>query len=357
MVFTRFVPMPGTALGVAQLMEGRGQPLIIVSKHGLGDNIFFSPLFEPLRNIFSQVYFCSAVNAYATIFHESTFVRVLYAGGINGSDLGLNTAEAFASHFEAQGLDLEVPQALVYHFGLFEPQLPYSDEGAFVKGRRNSIELFGSGIPAWETPKYHLAPDRSSCSFVTEAIDRWFPGRELIVIARYGHTDPKKNFGGDWQEGLRTIELISKRNPQRYKFISLDYVPGAHAMDGRRFDVRSIYGFLPCDAASLSHLLRKAKLLITVPSGPMLVGAAIESLKLLTIWKTMSPFHFLDPQFGTRNPVAALVDRRELASTSFMERWDSVSRDAVLRRWRLQFDRVCPENVASLAQELLESAP
>jgi len=352
---TRFIPLPGTPDGVKQMLDQRDKPLVVVSRHGLGDNVFFSPCFERLNEIFSRVGFCSCVNAYASIFHGSDQVEVLYSGAVNGADLGLSSADGFARHFERIGLDVGAASALVYHFGLFEPHLPYTDERAYVKGRRNFIELFGTGPSAERVPRYHLAPDQASKPFVEAVLARWLPGRELICIARYGHTDGAKNFGDDFHETLRLIELLNERYPERFKFITFDYSPGEHAADGRAPNVRSIYGFLPCDASSMCHVLSKASIFVTVPSGPMLVGAALPGLRMVTLWKTMHPYHFLDPQFAAAPPVRALVGRGELMDTSFMGGWPAASREAVLRRWRARLapidSRTVFDEVSSIVEE------
>ncbi|MEJ7655023.1 MAG: hypothetical protein WKH64_17655 [Chloroflexia bacterium] len=107
--------------------------------------------------------------------------------------MGLNSTEGFVRHFNDLELDLGHSRVQVYHFSLFEPPLPYSDERAFVKGRRNSIELFGDG------------PGAAARAYSDAALDRWLPGRELVVVARYGHIDGGKNFGDDSRE---TIELV-----------------------------------------------------------------------------------------------------------------------------------------------------
>lgn len=354
-IATTFHPVAGTPAGVERMFERRDRPLVLVSRHGLGDNIFCSPCFPPLRRQFERLFFCSSVNAYGTIFHESDQIETVYAGGINGQDLGLQNADGFVDQFHRQSLDLGVSDAWVYHFGLFEPHLPYEDERAFVKGRRNIVELFGDAPLATEAPRYHVAPDRASRDYVETVLDRWLPGRELIAIARYGHTDGGKNFGDDSGPTIRTAALLEERFPGRFKFLSLDYLPGDHAAEGRLPTVRSAYGFVPCDTGSLHHVLSKCRLLITVPTGAMLVGATIPALRLLTLWKTMSPFHFLDPQFGPDQPVHALVDRDELASRRFMAGWRDASRAAVERRWTLRVAPVTPESVAETAALILET--
>jgi hypothetical protein len=100
----------------------------------------------------------------------------------------------------------------------------------------------------------------------------------------------------------------------------------------------------------MHHLLSRASIFVTVPSGPMLIGASIRTLRLLTLWKTMAPYHFLDPQFGQCLPVRALVARGELTDTSFMTGWPVVSREAVLARWRI---RLAPIDHRTVADELL----
>ncbi|HVX60833.1 MAG TPA: hypothetical protein VHC19_09530 [Pirellulales bacterium] len=351
---TKFISIPATPDGARRAADGGDIPLVVVSRHGLGDNVFFSPCFEPLSTRWPCVYFTSAVNAYTTIFHESNLARALYAGSVNGAKLGLSTPEVFAAHFERLQLDLGSAAAFVYHFGLFDPKLSYRHESAFVKGRRNQVELFGDGPGACQTPRYHVAPDSASRAYVGAQLDRWLPGRELICIARYGHTGPGKNFGNSYQETLEVIRLLNARHPERFRFLSLDYVPGVHAADGRETNVRSLYGFLPCDAASLHHLLCRARVLVTVPSGPMLIGATIPRLKMITLWKTMKPFHYLDPQFDSSNPVRALVARTDLSDTSFMNGWPPASRDAVLSRWRLRVGQIDAGSVSDEVSATVE---
>src|SRR5262245_52991172 len=352
---TRFHAIPGTADGVKQMFDRCDRPLVVVSRHGLGDNIFFSPCLQSLKRAFGRIIFCSCVNAYSTIFHLSPHAEVIYAGGINGQNLGLADAEGFARQFAKWGLDLGVPDVSVYHFGLFEPHLPYEDERAFVKGRRNMVELFGTGVGAAQVPPYHVAADLASREFVKSVIDRWLPGRELVALARYGHTDGAKNFGDCWQQSVETTELLDSWFPGRFKYLSMDFLPGDHAAEGRRFNIRSAYGFIPCDAGSLYHALDCASLLITVPTGTMLVGATIRHLKLLTLWKTMPPFHFLDPQFGSENPVHALVDNEQLANRRFASEWGLASRRALESRWRVRVSAVTPKSVAEEAALILES--
>jgi hypothetical protein len=351
---TKFHTVAGSREGVRAMLDRRDRPLVLVSRHGLGDNIFCSPCFAPLRNIFGQVFFCSSVNAYATIFHASTLVKVIYAGGVNGQYLGLSDAEGFARQFQELEIDLGVPEAWVYHFGLFEPHLPYHDERAFVKGRRNNVEFFGTGPSAIEVPQYHVAPDSSSRAYVDAVIGRWLPDRELIAVARYGHTDCDKNFGHDSQETLQLATLIDEQFPGRFKYLSMDFLPGDHAAEGRRPNIRSVYGFIPCDAGSLYHALKCACLLITVPTGAMLVGATIAHLKMLTLWKTMSPYHFLDPQFGRANPVHAIVERKELANKRFAATWSGPARAALEGRWNVRVAPVTPQAVAKEAVHILE---
>lgn len=352
---THFTPIPGTADGVSKLLSSAGRPLIIVSRHGLGDNIFFSPCFERLAAHFPVQYFCSSVNAYTTIFHDSKVIKPLYAGSVNGAPLGLTSSEGFARHFMELHIDIGYRDAYVYHFGLFEPDLPYSDERAYVKGRRNAIELFGDGPPATQVPIYHVAPDAISKQHVDDLLRRWTDGSELIVIARYGHTDPEKNFGDDYRATMEVASLLNFKYPDRFRFLSLDFIPGEHAADGRLNNLRSIYGFLPCDAASLHHVLRNSRLLVTVPSGPMLVGATISSLKLLTLWKSMSPYHFLDPQYGGRNPVHALVNDARLLDRTFQSRWTKEAISALEDRWRFKVAPITPERVATEIDLLLGS--
>jgi len=352
---TIFHAVPGDPDGVQMMLNHCDRPLVLVSRHGLGDNIFCSPCFVQLRNIFGRLFFCSCVNAYATIFHDSQIAHVIYAGGINGENLGLGDVDGFTRHFQQWRLDLGVADAWVYHFGLFEPHLPYSDERAFVKGRRNSVELFRTGPLASETPEYHVAPDPASRDYVETVINRWLPERELIVIARYGHTDGGKNFGDDSQATVRTTALLDERFPGRFKYLALDYSPGDHAAEGRRPNIRSAYGFIPCDSGSLHHALNCACLLITVPTGTMLVGATIPHLKMLTLWKTMCPFHYLDPQFGGDNPVHAIVEKEELVNKEFAVSWSASSQQALARRWRVRVESITPETVAEEAARILET--
>jgi hypothetical protein len=352
---TRFESVPPSPLGVRRLLENGKGPLVIVSRHGLGDNLFFSACFAPLRERFQELFFCSAVNAYTAIFHNSSLVRPLYLGGLNGANLGLNSPEGFCRHFEGLGVDLGVARAPVYHFGLFEPGLPYSDQRAFVKGRRNLVELFGTGPDACDVPRYHVAPDVASKAFVDEALDRWLRGREMIAIARYGHTDVGKNFGHDSAETLATADAIDAAFPGRFCFLSLDFIPGDHSADGRRHNVRSVYGFLPCDSAALHHLLSRSTLLMTVPTGAMLVGATIPTLKIVTLWKEMHPFHLLDPQFGSENPMHAIVATDELANVRFAAEWPRAAQEALISRWRMLTAPVTSASVAPYVIRLLEN--
>ena len=47
---TKFISIPATPDGARQAADGGDIPLVVVSRHGLGDNVFFSPCFEPLSN-------------------------------------------------------------------------------------------------------------------------------------------------------------------------------------------------------------------------------------------------------------------------------------------------------------------
>jgi hypothetical protein len=296
------------------------------------------------------------VNAYASLFHESRNVQVLYWGGINGANLGLTSATGFCRHFESLGVDLGVERALVYAFGMFEQDLPSSDERAFVKGRRYQIELFGTGPGACDVPRYEVAPDRASEGFVARVLERWLQGRELIAIARYGHTDVGKNFGHDSRETIATATAIDERFPGRFAFLSLDYIPGDHAADGRRWNLRSVYGFLPCDSAALYHILSRSAVLITVPTGAMMVGATIPSLTLVTLWKQFHPLHFLDPQFGPARPVHALVENGDLVNTRFADAWPAAAREALLSRWRVSVGPIDGPAVARHVIRLMEES-
>ena len=349
---TRFIPIAASTDAVAWLLKEQRESLTVVSKHGLGDNVFFSPCFEPLGGYCGKLFVCSAVNAYATIFHDSPLVTPVYAGGVNGTGLRLTTAAEFAAHFDRLGLDLGVAESFVYHFGSFEPPLPYSDPTAFVKGRRNIVEMGLSAPPATEVPRYHVAPDAASKPMVDAVLDRWFPGRELIAVARYGHTDVGKNFGHDNRNTLETVDLVERAFPGRYKFLSLDYIPGDHAADGHRPNVRSVYGFLPCDAASMHHALSRAVLLVTVPTGPMIVGATVPTLRMLTLWGEMKPWHLLDPQHGDR--VWALVRNPSDASEDFMRGWSDEEAAAVRGRWKMIGSEITPETVAGCAIRMLK---
>lgn len=349
---TRFIPVAETQGSVAWLLQERRESLTLVSRHGLGDNVFFSPCFKPLTRHFDRVFFCSAVNGYTTIFHESPYVTPLYAGGVNGGELELCDGLGFINHFQRLKLDLGVTENFVYHFGLFEPSLPYTHPQAFVKGRRNSVEMGLEASPATEAPAYHVAPDSASEPFIDAALGRWLEGRELIVIARYGHTDPEKNFGHDQSEVLATVDGLDRAFPGRFKFLSLDYVPGPHAADGHRAGLRSVYGFLPCDAASLYHVLARARLFITVPTGPMLVGAAVPSLSMLTLWKAASPWHYLDPQGGRK--VWALVEHANLLDDRFMDGWTPEEAEAVASRWEMVHAPVDAAHVVMCAVRMLE---
>ncbi|MHC5538716.1 hypothetical protein ACYOEI_10880, partial [Singulisphaera rosea] len=92
---TRFIPVGGSAAAVAWLLKEPRESLTVVTRHGLGDNVFYSPCFEPLATRFGKVFFSSSVNAYASLFHESPWVTPLYAGGTNANNLGLVDAPSF----------------------------------------------------------------------------------------------------------------------------------------------------------------------------------------------------------------------------------------------------------------------
>lgn len=341
---TRFIPVGGSPAAVAWLLKEPRESLTVVSRHGLGDNVFFSPCFEPLARSFGKVFLGSSVNAYISLFHESPWARPLYAGGTNANNLGLVDAKSFVDHFDALGLDLGVGESFVYHYGLFEPDLPYSDPRAFVKGRRNIIEMGLPTPPATAVPRYHVAPDLAGKPMVDAVLDRWYPDRELIAIARAGHTDPDKNFGDDQREALAMIDIVDRVFPGRFKYISLDYAPAGGTSDGHRANVRSVYGFLPCDGGSLYHILARSRLLVTVPTGPMLVGSTIPGLPMLTLWKSAVPFHYLDPQHEPK--VWAMIEGTEASAKAFMEGWTDEERAAVVGRWKLIPTRITPESVA-----------
>lgn len=349
---TRFIPIGATQDAVQWLMKERRQSLTLVSRHGLGDNIFFSPCFEYLAPTFERLFFCSSVNAYSTIFHESRLVTPVYSGGTNGNDLGLMSAERFTEQFDRHRLDLGVEESFVYHFGLFDPAVPYSDPRAFVKGRRNIVELELPAPPPSEVPRYHVAPDLSSKAMVGAVLKRWLPERELIIVARYGHTDVNKNFGHDQKDTLELVDRLEQAFPGRFKCLSFDYIPGGHTADGHRANIRSVYGFLPCDSAAMYHAMAHARLLVTVPTGPMLVGATIPELRMLTLWKAFKPYHFLDPQHSGR--VWAIVEDPQEASTDFMCDWAEEDRAAVTSRWNIIHAPVTPEVVATAATRILE---
>ena len=350
---TSFIPIPGTSEGVRRLMSMAGIPLVIVSRHGLGDNVFFSSCFERLVRIFPSIYFCSSVNAYATIFESSHLVTPLYFGGVNGANLGLTDSVSFANHLALMQVDLGAPEAAVYHFGLFEPSLPYSDQRAFVKGRRNHIELFQDGPDATIVPQYHVSIHSYVQQYVDFKLDGWLDGRDLIVIARYGHTDPDKNLTHNPMELISICDAIDAEYPKRFKFLSLDYMPGDQAIDGRRNNLRSVYGFMACDASTLLCVLRRSRLLITNPTGPMLVGSTVSSLRMLTVWKTMNPFHFLDPQFGALNPVVSLCQSPLSHITEFCSKWPVHSRQALLDRWQFHETLVTMDSISRAAISLL----
>jgi hypothetical protein len=350
----KFLLAPTETESILRFFDDPPDNVILVSRHGLGDNIFFSPCLSKLSRKIKNLYFCSSVNAYTSLFHNSPFVTPLYWGGANGSDLGLSNASGFCKHFEGVEFQLPHDSVYVYHIGLTEPPLPYDHPKAFVKGRRNMIEIFGDGPSPLEVPRYHISPDHRSKEFVAAAISDWLPDRELICIARYGHTDPKKNFGHTFNDSLDTLKLIDHAYPGRFKYISLDYSPGRHTLDGRMKNVRSVYGFLPCDASSLYFILSLAKLLITVPTGPMLMGACIEGLDLITLWKEsyLKPFHYLDPQFG--RPVTALVESEKQMNFPFTNEWGSDERSALASRWRIFNGEITPESVAQSVYSIIQ---
>lgn len=347
----RFVEVGGEADDIRQLIDRGGEALVIVSRHGLGDIVFFSACFEELRKRFGRLYFASCVNAYTAIFHSSELVTPLYCGGLNGNDLGLDSARAFIDQLLALGVDLGREQVPVYHFGLWEPELPYEHPGAFAKGRRNYVELFREGLDVRVTPRYHLAPNMEWQGYINEILDEWTAGRELICLCRYGHTDPDKNLAHTRQELLALVDAIQWTFPDRFCILSLDYTPAPPALDGSRSHVRSVYGFLPCDAGSLVHVLRRARFMITVPTGPMVVAAACENVELITVWKMMKPYHFLDPQFGARRPVHALVSDNALADRHFTSGWSEEQRRALEERWLV---RVTGRNIMGLTRAIVE---
>lgn len=343
---TRFVKIEENGDSISSILRHGCEKLLIVSRHGLGDNIFASPCFDDLRKHCRNLYFCSSVNSYSTIFHESKIITPLYCGGTNGNDLSLNSADGFINHFQRLSLDLG-EEVHVYHYGLFEPSLPYSHPQAFVKGRRNFIEFWGQGPDATDIPKYHIAPDSTSKQYIESVIGRWLPERSLLCIARYGHTDGGKNFGDSYDKIVQLVDIVERQFPGRYKWLSLDYFPAHTTADGHRLNIRSVFGFLPCDSASLVHILMRSKVLITVPTGAMLVGAAIPGLKMITLWNSMTPLHFLDPQWS-ENPVFAIIASQSQISTDFMASWTIQQRDAVLSRWSFSTGEITPEYVAKI---------
>jgi len=327
-----------------------GDCLVLVAKHGLGDWIFFSPCFEELKRRFRRIVVCSCVNAYTTIFESSNIVEPLYAGGFNGNNLNLTTAQAFCDHFSRLGIDLGLPHVFVYHFGLFEPTEGYDNPRAFCKGRRNALEMGLDGWIASETPKYHVGPDPSGAKAVSSVLDRWLPERELVVFVRYGHTDCGKNFGHDAENVLSTALLLDMSYPGRFRYISFDYSPGAHEAEGRAGNIRSVYGWFACNASTGWHIMSRAKLVITVPTGPMVVAATLPGTKLLTLWSEACPFHLLDPQYGR---VSAIVSNHSLADTSFTKQWEAKDRNSLMDRWDVQVSPITPETVADKARKII----
>jgi hypothetical protein len=181
-------------------------------------------------------------------------------------------------------------------------------------------------------------------------LDRWLEGRELIVIARHGHTDVDKNLG----DGVTATVLLAKKIesifPGRFKYISLDYKPCPNTAEGHMPNMRSVCGFLPGDASAQYGILSKATLLITVPTGPMLVGAAVPDLKLLTLWTFQNPYNFLDPQNGS--VVDAMVTDYS-GKEDFMRKWPEEAREAVRSRFNITTGPVTVDKVAIRACEML----
>ncbi|MEJ7655024.1 MAG: hypothetical protein WKH64_17660 [Chloroflexia bacterium] len=81
---TEFLVFPPTPPGCGRCSTAAACRWSSYRGTGWGHNIFVSPCFERLNRIFAEVFFCSSVNAYTTIFHESGLIRPLYCGGVNG---------------------------------------------------------------------------------------------------------------------------------------------------------------------------------------------------------------------------------------------------------------------------------
>lgn len=355
MAKTKYISVPESPDGVKAMMDRTNMPLVLVSRHGLGDNVFISPCFEPLSKLFPKLFLASSVNAYITLWHESHIVHPIYCGSINGAWFpDMQSSEGFCRRLEMFAPDIGYPEVQVYNYGAFECNLPPSDHRAYVKGRRNWIELFQDGPDASEDVKYHVAPDTAPQDYINTVLDRWMPERELICIARHGHTDPRKNFGHDAQLSVAVINDIERRFPGKYKWLGLEYAPGNVFIDGRVPNAKSVYGFLPCDSASMYHVLCRAKLVVTVPTGPMLVAATIPSVRLLTLWKRACPFEYLDPQFAPENPVWAMTENR--SCEEFGRRtigWPEESRRALMERWMVFDGPINPQTVAEKVAEML----
>jgi hypothetical protein len=356
---TRFIPISGPT-GATWLVHERRASVLIVGRHGLGDIVFFSPCFKMLAECCDQLYYASSVSAYATLWAESPYVKILRLGGTNNSNLGLMEAEHFCAQAARMGVELG-KETFVYHFGLHEPivywrghwgDCPTTHPAGYSKGRRNVLEFGWPGVPAEEPFLYHVAPDRLPAAYVHEALGRWLAGRELIVIARYGHTDAAKNLYHRAEDGRALCESIEARYPGRFGFLSLDAIPHEEALEGHFADCRSWYGFLTNDSATLWHVLSRAALLITCNTGPMVVGASIPSLKMLTVWRVYPPYQFLDPH--PERPVTAISDRPELLSTHFTTDWTEAQRAALLAHWRTVHCELSPASMGAEAVKVLE---
>ena len=333
---------------VRWLMKEKREALLLVARHGLGDLVFMSCTFPFLRPHFGNVYFTNCVNAYTRVFDGCTFVTPIYAGGTNDNSLGLTSNQAFIDHFRTLGLALPEREAFVYHFGLFEPDISWEDPRAFSKGRRNLFEFYDDAIDVQQVATYHVGK-RLSQQCVDSVLADWFPERELFVIARYGHTDPEKNFGHGPQDVLQLVDYLNAAYAERFRFLSLDYAPGQHSADGHRYNLRSVYGYLPCDASSLLCILHRAKYFLTVPTGPMVLGACLPDLCVITLWKTMVPYRFLDPQWGPGNRVYALLTSETLNDLSFVQNWSPAQRESLSSRWDV---RTCSPHPHSLIREV-----
>lgn len=265
--------------------------LVIVFLHGIGDLIFGGPCFCEFAKRWKKVWLISGVNAYASLYHESPYISPIYCGGVNGSNMGFRSAESVIRHLQLFRVPFVSENVHVMFNWMHEPwDTPYR-----TKAMAYWAKCFGEPIPAI---KYQVWPDSIYRQLVEDTLNRWYPERDLICVARYGHTSTEKNFGHSYHDIIETIDFLNRAKPNRYRFIALEYMPGDVFCDGRREAVRSVYGFLPCDAATQYWILQRAKLLITVPTGPMVLAQTIPGMKILSIWKVLNPNHYSDPQPG-----------------------------------------------------------